>query len=185
MAFESCLAQGPSTPARPPSHKLRSAGLEETCGFLPAPRFVRPLATRLTAHGSRLTANAPRQHGLHHTSPKNISPGTGESSGESSGEGVRRGSSGTGGEFGGGVRGRSPNSTGDRGQLPISLFLSRIGPCDGDLGEDSFFALGRSGSGKAAKPLTWRETFTNSFPHSLRYGGSGELVFLCTPDRAA
>ena len=87
-------------------------------------------------------------------------------------------------EFGDGARTRG-DRRGDRGQLPISLFLSRIGRCDGDLGEDSFFALGRSGSGKAAKPLTWRETFTNSFPHSLRYGGSGELVFLCTPDRAA
>ncbi len=56
MAFESCPAQGPSTPARPPSPKQRSAGLEETCGFLPPPRFCPPLPTRLTVHGQRTPA---------------------------------------------------------------------------------------------------------------------------------
>ena len=60
------------------------------------------------------------------------------------------------GEFGDGAQTRGGDRRGgDRGQLPISLFLSRIGPCDWDFGEDSFFALGRSGSGKAAKALTW------------------------------
>ena len=66
MAFESCLAQGPSTPARPPSHKQRSAGLEETCGFLPPPRFSPPPPN--SAHGSRPTDT------YHHTTLKNISP---------------------------------------------------------------------------------------------------------------